>query len=446
MILRSRNVVTPQGIRPATIHVRGDVIERVGEFDDVPEGAAVDDYGALTLMPGVVDSHVHVNEPGRTEWEGFETATHAAAVGGVTTIVDMPLNSIPPTTSVTALETKVHALQGKCRVDVALWGGAVPGNAGQLRAMLDAGACGFKCFLVDSGVPEFGYLDADGLEEALNALRGTGAPLLVHAELPEHLRAPAGDARSYASYLASRPHEAEDAAIELVYDLARKTGTHAHIVHLSSANGLDTLRRARDARVPLTAETTPHYLYFDAERVPDGATEFKCAPPIRERANREGLWRGIEEGLLTAIVSDHSPCTPELKRMQEGDIARAWGGIASLQFGLPIVWTEAKRRGIAFEKVVDLMTAGAATLAGLDKRKGKLAAGYDADIVVFDPEEHFVVRTELVQHRHKVTPYAGETLTGVVKATFVRGRQVWEDGRHLGSAIGEWVRRVKGEE
>lgn len=421
--------------------MRGDVIKRVGDFDDAPEGAAVDDYSALTLMPGVVDSHVHVNEPGRTEWEGFETATCAAAAGGVTTIIDMPLNSIPPTTSVSALETKVDALRGKCRVDVALWGGAVPGNASQLTAMLEAGACGFKCFLVDSGVPEFGYLDADGLEKALNTLRGTGAPLLVHAELGEHLRAPAGDAKSYASYLASRPREAEDEAVELVYALVRKTGARAHIVHLSSANGLDALRRARDAGVPLTAETTPHYLYFDAEQVPDGATEFKCAPPIRERANREELWRGIEEGLLIAIVSDHSPCTPELKRMNEGDIAQAWGGIASLQFGLPIVWTEARRRGIAFETIVDLMTSGPAKLAGLGDRKGKLAAGYDADIVVFDPEQSFVVQPDLVQYRHKVTPYAGDTLTGVVHATYVRGRKVWEDGRSVGGAVGECVRR-----
>ena len=445
MILRSRNVVTPQGIRPATIHVRGDIIERVGDYDDVPEGAAVNDYGALTLMPGVVDSHVHVNEPGRTEWEGFATATHAAAAGGVTTIVDMPLNSIPPTTSVSALEAKVHALQGKCRVDVALWGGAVPGNAGQLRALFDAGACGFKCFLVDSGVPEFGHLDAGGLEKALDALRGTGAPLLVHAELAEHLHAPSGAAGSYASYLASRPPQAEDEAIALVFERVRKTGTHGHIVHLSSASGLDVLRRARDASVPLTAETTPHYLYFDAERVPDGATEFKCAPPIRERANREELWRGIEEGLFIAIVSDHSPCTPELKRMVEGDIAQAWGGIASLQFGLSIVWTEAKSRGIAFQRIVELMTAGPATLAGLGDRKGNLAAGYDADIVVFDPDERFVVQTELVQHRHKVTPYAGDSLTGVVKATFVRGRKVWEDGRHSGGSVGQWIRRVKSE-
>jgi allantoinase len=440
VILRSRSVVTSQSIRAATIHVRGGVIERVGEFDDVPDGAVVDDYGTLMLMPGVVDSHVHVNEPGRTEWEGFETATHAAAAGGVTTIVDMPLNSIPPTTSVSALETKVKALHGKCRVDVALWGGAVPGNANQLRAMLDAGARGFKCFLVDSGVPEFVFLDAAGLELALKTLRGTGAPLLVHAELGEHLHAHDGQASSYASYLASRPHQAEDEAIALVYEFARKTGARAHIVHLSSSNGLDTIRQARDARVTLTAETTPHYLYFDSERVPDGATEFKCAPPIRERANRDALWRGIEEGLFNAIVSDHSPCTPELKRMNEGDIAQAWGGIASLQFGLSIVWTEANRRGVAFEKIVELMTIGPATLAGLDKRKGKLAAGYDADMVVVDPDEHFVVKTDLVQHRHKVTPYAGDTLTGVVKATFVRGHKVWEDGRHVGEAIGEWIR------
>ena len=436
MILRSRNVVTPEGTRAVSIHINDGVIARIADFDDA-SGAI--DYGELTLMPGVVDSHVHVNEPGRTEWEGFETATHAAAAGGVTTIVDMPLNSIPATTSVAAVEAKVHALHGKCRVDVALWGGAVPGNVDQLRPMLDAGVRGFKCFLVDSGVPEFGNLDAVEVEAALNALHGTGAPLLVHAELPEHIHAPEGDARAYASYLASRPAKAEDDAIALMFALVRKTGTHTHIVHLSSANGLEALRLARKTGVPLTAETTPHYLYFGAEDVPDAATEFKCAPPIREHSNREELWRGVEEGLFNAIVSDHSPCTPELKRMQEGDIARAWGGIASLQLSLSIVWTEAKRRKIAFEKIASLMTSGPATLAGLGHRKGKLAAGYDADIVAFDPKARFVVKTDDIQHRHKVTPYAGETLNGVVRATYVRGHKVWEDGRHLGNAIGEWI-------
>jgi allantoinase len=444
-IIRSHSVVIDEGIRPATVHIRDGRIERIGAYDEVSEDAPVTDYGDLTVMAGLVDSHVHVNEPGRTEWEGFETATHAAAAGGVTTIVDMPLNSIPPTTSVEALRIKVEAMQGKCRIDVALWGGAVPGNASQFSAMLDAGAVGFKCFLVESGVQEFGHLDANGLEEAMLALRGTGAPLIVHAELPgpieEAQTSLSGDRRSYRRYLASRPAAAEDQAIVLVHELARKTGTHAHIVHLSSAGGLDILRRARETAVPLTAETTPHYLYFEAESVPDGATELKCAPPIREHANRERLWRGLEEGLLSAIVSDHSPCTPELKRMSTGDIEQAWGGIASLQFGLPIVWTEARRRGVSLETIARLMSAGPAKLAGLGGRKGTLAPGYDADLVVWDPDRRFVVQPEKVEHRHKVTPYAGRELWGVVSATYVRGRKVWDDGNHLGNPIGEWIQR-----
>src|SRR5205807_1385452 len=320
------------------------------DYDDT--AGDVVDVGDLTIMAGLVDSHVHVNEPGRTKWEGFETATRAAAAGGVTTIVDMPLNSIPPVTTVDALHAKVLAMREKCRVDVALWGGAVPGNASQFAAMLDEGVVGFKCFLVDSGVPEFGHLDA---------------------------------------------------------------------------RGLDIVQRAAEEGVPLTAETTPHYLFFDAESVPDGGTEFKCAPPIREHANRERLWRGLND--LIAIVSDHSPCTPELKKMSEGDIEHAWGGIASLQFALPIVWTEAKRRGVPLATVARLMSAGPAELAGLGARKGRLAPGYDADLVVFDPNATFVVDAARVQHRHKVTPYLGRTLTGVVKTTYLRGQKVWDDGR-----------------
>lgn len=430
MILRSRHVVTPQGTRAAAIHVRGGRIERVADYDDVPAGAPVDDYGDLLLMPGVVDSHVHVNEPGRTEWEGFETATRAAAAGGVTTIVDMPLNSIPPTTTAAALETKLRAMDGKCRIDVGLWGGAVPGNARALPEMLAEGALGFKCFLVDSGVAEFGHLDRDGLAEALNVLRRHDAPLLVHAELAEFIE-PLSEAHTYAQYLASRPRAAEDAAI----DLLAKMEARAHIVHLSSSTALDLIR------APLTAETTPHYLYFDAERIPDGATEFKCAPPIRERANRERLWEGVRDGRIAAIVSDHSPCTPELKRREEGDFARAWGGIASLQFGLSIVWTEARRRGVSIETVSRLMSAGPATIAGIAGRKGAIAAGFDADVIAFDPNASFRVTAEVVEHRHAVTPYAGETLTGVVRATVLRGAKVWDDGRHIGSAQGEWIRR-----
>jgi allantoinase len=441
VILRSLNVLTDAKSISATIHIRDGRIERLGDYDDVDEDVV--DYGALTIMAGLVDSHVHVNEPGRTEWEGFETATRAGAAGGVTTIVDMPLNSIPPVTSVGALHAKVAAMRGKLRVDVALWGGAVPGNASQFAAMLAEGVAGFKCFLVDSGVPEFGHLDARGLDEAMNALRATGAPLIVHAELPGPIDAARaalfGDASSYRRYLASRPPAAEDEAIALVAEVARRSGARAHIVHLSSAGGLDIVRGARDAGVLLTAETTPHYLFFDAEEVPDGATEFKCAPPIREQANRERLWNGLDE--LIAIVSDHSPCTPELKRMAEGDIEHAWGGIASLQFALPIVWTEAKRRGVPLATIARLMSAGPAALAGLGARKGRLAAGYDADLVVWDPNETFVVDAACVQHRHKVTPYLGRTLAGVVKTTYLRGQKVWDDGRAIGDPVGEWIRR-----
>ena len=420
--------MTPRGLRAASIHIRDGRIERVAEYEAVD--GPVEDFGDLHLLPGVVDSHVHVNEPGRTEWEGFDTATRAAAAGGVTTIVDMPLNSIPVTTTPASMETKLRAMDGKCRVDVGLWGGAVPGNARLLPEMVREGALGFKCFLVDSGVAEFGHLDQSGLADALRALRDQDAPLLVHAELAEYIR-PLEDTREYARYLASRPRAAEDAAIEMV----ARMGGRAHIVHLSSATALDKIE------APLTAETTPHYLYFDAERIPDGATEFKCAPPIREHGNREKLWQGVRDGRIAAIVSDHSPCTPELKRREEGDFARAWGGIASLQFGLSIVWTEARRRGITIETISRLMSAGPASIAGIAGRKGAIAPGYDADIIVFDPDAQFVVTPERIEHRHAVTPYAGEQLRGVVRATYLRGGKIWEDSGHVGEARGEWIRR-----
>lgn len=442
MILRSRRVVVANTIKPASIHIDGEKIARVSGYDDFPHG---DDFGDLVLMPGVVDAHVHVNEPGRTEWEGFETATRAAAAGGVTTIVDMPLNSIPATTSVAALMAKAEAMEGKCRVDVGLWGGAVPGNAGELRGMLGSGALGFKCFLVDSGVAEFGHLDEDGLRAALDTLSGSGAPLLVHAELPgpiaEAHRHLISDTRSYQRFLASRPHQAEDEAIEMVRRNVAATGSDAHIVHLSSASALDILRRARDARLPLTAETTPHYLYFDAEAIPDGAPEFKCAPPIREHSNRERLWRGVTEETIVAIVSDHSPCTPALKHLDTGDVAHAWGGIASLQFALPVVWTEARRRGVPLEFISAMMSAGPASVARIDK--GRIEAGVDADIIVFDPDAPMTVTTDCIEHRHKVTPYAGEELFGVVRATYLRGTKVYENGAHIDAPRGQWIRRKR---
>ena len=426
LTIRSTRVVTPSGTRPATIHLRGEKIERVGAHDEPCDV----DYGDLVILPGLVDSHVHVNEPGRTEWEGFETATRAAAAGGITTIIDMPLNSIPPTTSVAGLLAKAEAMEGKCRVDVGLWGGAVPGNAPELQQMLREGALGFKCFLVDSGVPEFGHLDNSGLHDALRALRDTNAPLLVHAELGDHLHGMT-DSKSYRAYVASRPAEAEDAAIDMVVDAVRQTGAKAHVVHLSSAGGIERMRRAHDARMRLTAETTPHYLYFEAETIPDASPAFKCAPPIRDRANRERLWSGLDA--LQAVVSDHSPSTPDLKHLHDGDIERAWGGIASLQLTLPIMWTS----GLGLDEIARLMCSGPADLAGI--HKGKIASGFDADLVVFDPDESFRVAPERIEHRHKVTPYAGAELRGVVRTTYLRGRKVWEHGAHLGGPAGKWV-------
>jgi len=429
--IRSHRVVVGGTVRPASIHIRDGRIERI---DDA---RADIDYGDLVIMPGVVDSHVHVNEPGRTEWEGFETATRAAAAGGITTIVDMPLNSIPPTTTVDALQAKAEAMRGKLRVDVGLWGGVIPGNRGQLRPMLEHGALGFKCFLVHSGVDEFPNVDARELRDAASELAPTGAPLLVHAELPgpiENAHA-SGDPQAYSTYLQSRPAEAEDEAIELLLRVCEETGARIHVVHLSSANALEILRRARERKLKLSAETTPHYLHLAAEQVPPGRCEFKCAPPIREHENRERLWRGLEQGLIDLVVSDHSPCTPHLKGR---DFMKAWGGIASVQFVLPIVWTEASQRGHSLADVARWICKGPARLAGLE-RKGRIAEGNDADFAVWSPEETFVVDPSIIEHRHKVTPYAGETLRGVVKTTWFRGERVYENSAHVGENRGTWL-------
>jgi allantoinase len=429
-VLSSKRVLVDGELRPATIHIDDGRIARIERIDDSSSD--------LVIMPGVVDSHVHVNEPGRTEWEGFETATRAAAAGGITTIVDMPLNSIPPTTTVDALYEKAHAMAGKLRVDVGLWGGVIPGNLHELRVMLDQGALGFKCFLVHSGVEEFPNVDERELREAARELASAGAPLLVHAELAEYLEAPKPrNAEAYETYLATRPAKAEDEAIKLLFDVCAETGSRIHIVHLSSANALQTLRRARERNLPLTAETTPHYLHFEAERIPDWRCEFKCAPPIREHENRERLWRGLEEGLIDLIVSDHSPCAPHLKG---NDFLKSWGGISSVQFVLPVVWTEAQRRGHSIADLARWICEGPATLAGL-RRKGSIAVGKDADFVIWSPEESFVVGETIIEHRHKITPYAGETLRGVVHETWLRGERVFVSGAHVGESRGEWVRR-----
>lgn len=377
-----------------------------------------------TLLPGLVDTHVHVNEPGRTEWEGFASATRAAAAGGVTTIVDMPLNSVPPTVSVEALDVKRRAAAHQSFVDVGFWGGAVPGNTPDLRPLHDAGVFGFKCFLVHSGVDEFPHLDVDEMERDLVEIAATDSLLLVHAEDPHTIDdAPAPDGRRYADFLASRPRGAENVAIAHVIESARRTGARAHVLHLSSSDALPMIVTAKRDGVALTVETCPHYLTLVAEEVPDGGTAFKCCPPIREAANRDLLWQGLEDGTIDCIVSDHSPSTLDLKDLENGDFAVAWGGVSSLQLGLALVWTEARARGLPLERVVRWMSTRPAEIARLEG-KGHLAVGYDADLAVFAADEVLVVDVARLHHKNPITPYAGRHLTGVVRTTYLHGRPV----------------------
>jgi allantoinase len=426
LVVRSRRAVLPDGTRPAAVAVSGSAIAAVTGYDTDLDSERDVDLGALALLPGLVDTHVHVNEPGRTEWEGFATATRAAAAGGVTTICDMPLNSRPPTVSVAALTEKRAAAAGQCWVDVAFWGGAVPGNAGELAALHEAGVIGFKCFLLDSGVPEFPPLEVAELRSALGVLAPLGAPLIVHAEDPAEIKPASG--RDYGGFVASRPPVAERRAIEKVIAAAAAAGGQVHIVHLSAAECVAMIAAAKAAGIQLTAETCPHYLYFAAEQVPEGATEFKCCPPIRDAVNREALWRGLEAGVIDCVVSDHSPCSPELKAAAGGDFGQAWGGIASLQLGLAAVWTVAQRRGRSLDDVVRWMAAAPAGLAGLPA-KGRLAVGCDADLVAFDPDESFTVDPARLLHRHPLTPYAGRTLTGKVRQTWLRGSALLDPSR-----------------
>ena len=438
----SNRVVAPEGIRRAAILVEGEQIRAVVSPDQVPaHGYHVHDFGEAAILPGLVDSHVHINDPGRAEWEGFETATRAAAAGGYTLLVDMPLNCLPATTTVAALEAKRIAAHGKCHVDWAAWGGVVHDNSNDIEALADAGVRGFKCFLVDPGIGGFTMVTEQQLRAALPRVARTGLPLLVHAELPGPIdRASDALANSdwsyYSTYLQSRPDEAELDAIRLMLSLCREYGFRLHIVHLSSSLALKELRAARAEGLPVSVETCPHYLHIAGEAIANGATLNKCAPPIRSRENCERLWQGLRDGTIDLVVTDHSPCPPAMKQLAEGNFRTAWGGIASLSVALPLMWTEASRRGFTLLDLARWMAAAPARLAGCDSRKGRIAAGYDADFVVFDAESEFIVTEERLHHRHPVSPYLGETLRGIVKATYLRGNPVFAEGKFPGTPGG----------
>jgi len=446
-VLRSRRVIQTAALQgPACVVVRDGRIAAIEPWD--APLAVTDELGELALLPGLVDTHVHVNEPGRTDWEGFRSATRAALAGGITTIVDMPLNSVPATTSAVALRAKVRAMAGQLHCDVGLWGGVVPGNAEDLPALAEAGALGFKCFLAPTGVDEFAHVTEADLRVAMPAVVAAGLPLLVHAEDPERLRSLPASTRRYADWLASRPPEAEASAIRLVARLGREFGGRIHIVHVASTAAVDALDEARrrpDALALLTGETCPHYLAFAAEDIADGATAFKCAPPIRGRAEARSLARALFSGRLQLIASDHSPAPPALRDLERGDFARAWGGIASLECSLGASWSALVRGGLAIDdaglgSLAAWMSAWPAELARLEISKGAILVGRDADLVAFDPDEEWIVDPAKLHQRHPVTPYAGGTLRGRVHATWLRGALVVRDGNVMDELRGRWLR------
>ncbi len=430
--IQSKNVIAQNTMLPACIEIKNNIIIAIHDYD-APLSCSVTDYGDLVIMPGLVDSHVHINEPGRTEWEGFNTATQAAAAGGITALVDMPLNCIPVTTTKTAFEEKLAAVHDKLWVDCGFWGGVIPENATNLDLLddlLSAGVLGVKSFLIDSGVEEFPNVVAEDIRKAMPVLAKHNVPYLIHAELDCGSFNDVSIGDKYNSFLASRPKKWENDAVDLMFELALEAKNNGydckvHIVHLSSDEALSSISKAKQLGLQFTAETCPHYLTLASENIPDGKTLFKCCPPIRENDNRERLWSALKNNQISFIVSDHSPCTPQLKHIDSGDIEKAWGGISALQFGLPLIWTEAKDRGFTLIDIARLMSYETAKFAGLDKIKGQIAVGFHADFAIVDPNKTFTISNDLIKHKHKITPYVGRNVCGEIQHTYVRGHLVY---------------------
>ncbi|MGZ8552558.1 MAG: allantoinase AllB [Chitinophagaceae bacterium] len=429
--IKSERTITPHGIKKAVVMIKGHLIADV--LPELPEGDyPVTDVGDKVLMPGVVDPHVHINEPGRKAWEGFDTATKAAIAGGITTLVDMPLNSSPVTTTEQAFNQKINSTKGQLHTNCGFWGGIVPGNEKEVEPLIQKGVLGFKAFLTHSGLDEFPNVTLDDLRKVMPIMAKHGLPLLVHCELETIETAKVKSVkRSYQPYLLSRPKKWEDDAIALMIRLCEEYNCRTHIVHLSSADSIKQVAEAKQKGLPLTVETAQHYLYFCAENINEGQTEFKCAPPIREKKNNEKLWQALKDGIIDFVATDHSPSAPEMKEMQSGDFIKAWGGISSLQFALPVLWTGAKKHDCDLIQMTKWLCSNPAILPGLQHRKGKIQKGYDADFVVWDPEKKFIVTKDIIYHKHKITPYLGEELYGVVEQTWLSGEKVFDGNNFI---------------
>ncbi len=445
--LKSRRVILDNELQAACVEIKDGKIIALHPYE-VQLGCPLEDLNNRVLMPGIVDTHVHINEPGRTEWEGFNTATQAAAAGGITTLVDMPLNCIPVTTTKAAFETKLQAVKDKLWVDCGFWGGVIPSNIDQLDELLSAGVLGVKSFLIDSGIEEFPNVEAEHIGQALPILAKHGVPYLIHAEIDCGGQKQAKIGKRYQGFLDSRPKKWENKAVDLMLDLALEAKNNGlknkiHIVHLSSDEALEIIHKARQLGLDFSAETCPHYLTLSAESIADGETLFKCCPPIREEANRQNLWQAIKDGTLSFIVSDHSPCTPQLKAIDSGDLEKAWGGISALQFGLSLIWTEAQKQDISLSQVSRLMSYETAKFAGLDLFKGQIAVGFDADLLVFDDRKSYSISREMIKHRHKISPYVGQQVVGRIERTYVRGHKVFEDDKFPEQPIGRVLLKDK---